>query len=265
MSQVVRTFDLYNTVFYWQGYTVENYGPEIEVAKAYYNTNQSSNIIGSKIDFFNALQGVSSTTNVFTLSTTFENLDVLWKQYWWDEAMFYSLPSVKSELLSTESQYYQTFGDSVGTLCYTTYNNTFNNVSASPLSPTIKPLVLPVISSSIDSFYQTVNSLFNDNITQISSGTSYRDSEPNNGNLIMPDTDQDRYLDSIESLTETVNNLYPGLSSFLPYNVERVGNLLTPLGWKYEVNCEEKTIQVDINNTNNSQLKHLNLEDIKTE
>ena len=87
MSQtVIRTFDLYNTTFYWLGYAIPNYQIEQSVAQANYFVNFSSNIIGSQIDFFNTLTGISAiqnTSNVFSLSVSYNNLPYLWQKYWW--------------------------------------------------------------------------------------------------------------------------------------------------------------------------------------
>ena len=53
MAQVVvKTFDYYNTRTVLPDYTVPGYEKELDLSRAYYSADFSSNPIGSKVDFF---------------------------------------------------------------------------------------------------------------------------------------------------------------------------------------------------------------------
>lgn len=247
MATVIRTYDLYNTTFYWLGYVIPNFEVEQNVSQAYYWVFNSSNIIGSQIDFFNTLTGKTNPSNVFALSGTFANLPVLWQKYWWDEAMYYSHPLALSAIKQDSPTYYQPFSESVGTLYYLSRFNNLNNTETIPYSLVIKRLIPPGISEAIDSFYQTANNLFVANIAAI--GPTGTDTNPNNGNLIMANTDLTRRITSNNSLTATVNSLYEDINSFLPYNTDVQGNLLTPYYWSVSANCEGTVINVAVDNT----------------
>lgn len=247
MATVIRTYDLYNTTFYWLGYQVPEFQVEQNVAQANYYTWFSSNIIGSQIDFFNTLGGLQNPSNVFNLSATYENLPYLWKKYWWDEAVYYSHPLALSAIQQSVPEYYQVFSESVGTLYYLSRFNNLNNTETKPYSLVVKPLLPPGISDSIDSFYQTANNLFVENIANI--GPTGTDTNPNNGTLIMANTDLTRRITSNNSLTATVNELYSSISDFLPYNTDVQGNLLTPYYWSVSANCEDTVINVAVDNS----------------
>ena len=241
MATEVRTFDLYNTTKYWVGYAINGYELEQGVAQSYYTTRFNSNPIGATIDFFVAIPQV--------------NLTYFWKKYWWYEATYYSNTLVLSGASLSATEYYQPFSESIGTLYYISRFNNLNNVQTKPYSPVISRLIRADISSAIDSFYDTANNLFVTNISNI--GPVGTDTSPDNGNLIMADTDLARRITSNESLTAAVNSAYSSLSSFLPYNTNVIGNLLTPYYWQLSANNEDSNITVDFNNNNVNTIKQL--------
>ena len=258
-TTVVRTFDLYNTSLYWNGYTFSGYQTEQYITQSYYLTQFSSNPIGSKVDFFKELTGVPQNNQVFSITTTIDNLSVLWGKFWWDEAMYYSHPSVY-ELISANSPYYRTFSESVGTLYYLTAYNTNNNADTKTYNSIIDDLLVPGLSSSIAAFYSTVNTLFINNIAKIGPGTG-TDVTPGsavNGTLLMANTDYERRVNSSESILQYVNELFPQLANFLPFNTNVIGNLLTPYAWSVSATCEDIPINVDFTNTNTQPYKQLN-------
>ena len=254
MADVVQTFDLYNTTFYWNGYTIPNFTTQLNVAQSYYIAQYSSNPIGSQIDFFGNLAGVSARNPVFTVNSTIDSLPYLWGRYWWEEAMYYSNSVVLSAITGLYPSYYQTLSESIGTLYYLTRFNNLKNQQTVPYSTVISPLLVPGISNSINSFYSTANNLFVTNIAAI--GPNGTDVSPNNSNLIMADTDLSRRITSNAGLTSTVNSLYPKLNRFLSYNNTIIGNLITPYNWSYIMVYENdqftgvsRTIAVDQTNT----------------
>jgi hypothetical protein len=254
MADVVQTFDLYNTTFYWNGYSVPNFASQLSVAQAYYITQFSSNPVGSQIDFFTALASGTNQNPTFTLTTTIDSLPYLWSRYWWEEAMYYSNTVVLSAISLTYPEYYQQLSESVGTLYYLTRFNNFKNQQTVPYSAVIVPLLVPGVSNSINSFYTVANNLFVTNIAAI--GPTGTDTSPNNSNLIMADTDLNRRVTSNLSLTATINNFYPKLYKFLPYNNSIIGNLITPYNWSYTMVYEDdqntgltRTVVVDQTNT----------------
>lgn len=257
MADIVQTFDLYNTTFYWNGYTIPNFTTQLNVAQSYYITQYSSNPIGSQIDFFGNLAGVSARNPAFSLSATIDTLPYLWGRYWWEEAMYYSNSVVLSAISALYPSYYQTLSESIGTLYYLTRFNNLKNQQTVPYSKVIAPLLIPGISDSINSFYSIANSLFVTNLSAI--GPDGSDVSPNNSNLIMADTDLARRITSNLSLTATVNNLYPKVYKFLSYNNNIIGNLITPYNWSYTMVYEDdtttgasRTITVDQTNTTTS-------------
>jgi len=241
MATEVRTFDLYNTTKYWVGYTIDGYELEQIVAQQYYAVQFNSNPIGAAIEFFIEIPQLS--------------LNYFWKKYWWDEVTYYSNPLILSGASLSASDYYQLFSESVGTLYYISRFNNLNNTQTKPYSPVISRLIRADISSAIDSFYSVANSLFAANIVNI--GPTGTDISPNNGNLIMADTDLTRRITSNNSLTAAVNSSYSSLSSFLPYNTNVIGNLLTPYYWQLSANNEDVSITVDFNNNNVNTIKQL--------
>jgi hypothetical protein len=254
MAEVVQTFDLYNTTFYWNGYSIPGFTTQLNVARSYYISQFSSNPIGSQIDFFGNLAGVSARNPAFTLSATIDSLPYLWGKYWWEEAMYYSNSVVLSAITILYPSYYQTLSESIGTLYYLTRFNNLKNQQTVPYSKVITPLLTPGISDSINSFYSIANNLFVANISAI--GPTGTDVSPNNSNLIMADTDLTRRITSNLSLTATINSLYPNVYSFLSYNNTVIGNLITPYNWSYTMVYEDdqftgtsRTITVDQTNT----------------
>jgi len=252
-TTVVRTFNLYNTTFYWNGYSVASHDTEVGIAEAYYITQFSSNPIGSQIDFFTEFAGGSSVNLSFSLSgNTIYSLSYLWSKYWWDEAIYYSNSLVLSAISISKPSYYQPFSESVGSLYYISYYNNLNNTQTVPYNTLLECLLSPGISSAIKGFYTTANKLFTTNISNI--GPKGTDTAPNNGNLIMADTDLNRRIVSNSQLYNTVNSTYPDLSAFLPFNNITIGNLIAPYGWYAELQYEDSslsnnnTIFVDMSN-----------------
>lgn len=258
MATIVKTFDLYNTTIYWYGYNFPGFQTQQQVTQAYYFAKFSSNPIGSQVDFFKELTGVPQNNQVFTITTTIDRLPVLWGKFWWDEAMYYSHPAVY-EIITENSPYYRVFSESIGSLYYLTTYNTNNNNDTKTYNSIIDNLLVPGLSSSIAAFYSTANSLFVNNIAKIGPGTG-TDVTPGsavNGTLIMANTDYQRRLDSSESIVNSINDLYPQLSNFLPFNNTIIGNLLTPYSWSVSATCEDNNIQVDFTNSNINNFKQL--------
>ena len=100
MATEVRTFDLYNTTNIWLGYSIDGYETEQLVTVAYYNSQFSSNPIGSQVDFFIDIPSV--------------DLPYFWKKYWWDQAVYYSNPLVLSAIQIINTNYYKSFSESLG-------------------------------------------------------------------------------------------------------------------------------------------------------
>jgi hypothetical protein len=260
-DSVVKTFDLYNTTFYWNGYTMPEYETELNVARAYYTAQYSSNPLGSQIDFFAELANEYNQNPVFTLSgTTIENLSYLWAKYWWEEAMYYSSTVVLSAITTKYPEYYQSFSESVGSLYYLSRFNNLQNTETIPYSTVIDSLLPPGLSDSIQTFYSEANSLFIDNLQAIGD---------DGVNLLMADADLTRRIASNVSLSATVNNLYPILYKFLPYNTSVIGNYFTPYNWYVQMPYEDfntilaRTISVDQTNTTISTQTQLSVSALK--
>lgn len=260
-DSVVKTFDLYNTTFYWNGYTMSGYETELNVAKAYYIAQYSSNPVGSRIDFFAELANEYNQNPVFTLSgTTIENLPYLWAKYWWEEAMYYSSTAVLSAITRKYPEYYQSFSESVGSLCYLSRFNNLQNAETIPYNTVLDPLLSLGLSDAIQSFYREANSVFTRNLSAIGD---------DGVNLLMADADLTRRILSNLSLSATVNNLYPILYKFLPYNTSVIGNYFTPYNWYVQMPYEDlntigdRTISVDQTNTTISTQTQLSVSALK--
>jgi hypothetical protein len=148
----------------------------------------------------------------------------------------------------------------VGTLYYLTAYNTNKNINTKIYNSIIDSLLVPGLSGSIAQFYSTVNTLFINNIAKIGPGTG-TDVSPGsavNGTLIMANTDYGRRVDSSDSIIQSINDLYPQLANFLPFNTDIIGNLLTPYAWSVSATCEDVQINVDFTNTNTQNNKQLN-------
>lgn len=264
MATVVNTFDLYNTTKYWTGYRVEGFSTEQSVASAFYITQFSSNPVGSQIDFFRELAGESNLNPVFSVDVTIDELPYLWGKYWWDQAVYYSLPIIYNTLASYNEDYYQPFSESVGSLCYLSRMNTLQNTESRVYNELISSLLIPDISSEIDGFYSVANSLFLTNSANIGPGTG-TDTAPGsgtNGTLIQPDTDLGRRITANLSLSATINSLYPKIYTFLPFNTTVIGNNMTPYYWSLSANCEETNVRVDFTNNNISERVQLTIGDL---
>lgn len=258
---VVRNFDLYNTTFYWNGYTgVPTLSTELEVAKAYYIAQYSSNPIGSLVDFFASLAGQITPNPCFTVPLTINTMPYLWARFWWDEAMFYTLNFVTSAISVTYPNIYQTLSESIGSLYFISRVNNLLNEQTVPYNTLIDRLLLPAVSLNVQSFYQTANSLFVSNISAI--GPIGTDISPNNSNLIMADTDLNRMITANLGLTAAINTLYSSLSSFLSFNTIEIGNLIVPISWTTTLLYESQTntITVDFKNRNINSSNQLELE-----
>lgn len=270
---VVKTFDLYNTTFYWNGYSIPGFDTQLKVAKAYYIAQQSSNVIGSQIDFFNELAGLvdqnpSFSINSVSATITIDSLPYLWGKYWWDEAMYYTSSVVLSAIANSKPLYYQAFSESVGSLYYISRFNNLKNTETIPFNTIIEPLLPAGISEATKDFYQVANSLFVTNIANIGPGTG-TDTAPANSNLIMADTDLNRRIASNALLLITINNLYPALYRFLPFNTNVIGNLITPYSWAVTMPYEDSdiatnnTVTVDQTNTTTARTTQLPISALK--
>jgi len=245
MATIVKTFDLYNTTFYWKGYSVSGFTTELSVAKAYYTVQYSSNLFGSQVDFFSQLTGSPVPNPSFNLiGINLNTLPYLWSKYWWDEAMYYTNSIVLNILTNSFPSYYNTFSESVGSLYYI-YN--------APYSPLTGNLLTPGLSGIINSFYSVANNLFVNNISNI--GPTTKDTDSTGGNLTPANTDLNRRIGSANSIVNNINTLYPILSRYLPFNNSIVGNLITPYNWSTVIEYEDTsvigdtTITVDMTNT----------------
>lgn len=237
---VVKTFDLYNTTFYWIGYRVEGYENELKVAKAYYITNFSSNVIGSKIDFFAELAGQAEQNTAFDVGAgnTIDTLRYMWGKYWWDEATYYSSDIVLSAVQVKYPTYYRSFSECIGTLAYISRSNNLLNTQTKPYSTLLDRLLIPGLSAIMTGFYLSANQIFNTALTAIGPGTG-TDTAPASSNLIMADSDLRRRITSNNTLTATINGMLPKLYRFLPYNTSVIGNLFTPYYWSYTMPYED--------------------------
>lgn len=121
-TQVIKTYDYYNTLTLLPGYIMPGYEDEQNIARAHYSTDFSSNPIGSKVDFFVHLndpcKAITDPNPVFSVPKSLSALDPQWFDGYWDNAMFYSHPLVTSQLTALHPDIYQNFSDSVGTLVY---------------------------------------------------------------------------------------------------------------------------------------------------
>lgn len=265
MATVVYNFDLYNTTNYWLGYSLPNYITEQNITQLYYSTQFSSNIIGSQVDFFNALAGNTVNNPIFTTTeVTLDELPFLWESYWWEEAIYYSHPIVKNTIFSTASDYYQNFSESVGSLYFVSKVNNLSNTETIPYNSIIGSLLPIGITESVTSFYETANTIFVTNIENIGPGNG-TDTSPNNGSLIMADTDLTRRVDSIDLIQNKINELYPKIKNLLPINTTLIGNLITPYNWSLSANLETSDINVDFINNNLLVNNQLTIATLKTE
>jgi len=254
MATFVRTYDLYNTTFYWKGYSVSGFDVQMQVTEAYYATHHSSNPIGSQIDFFTQLAGASANNPAFNLDgINLGNLPYFWSKYWWDEAMYYSNTLVLSAISQTQPTYYQPFSESVGSLVYISRVNNQNNTNTVPYNTIIDNLLPAGISTTIKNFYKAANTLFVNNIANI--GPTGTDTSPNNGNLIMADTDLTRIINTNNILIASINSTYPVLNAYLPFNNTVIGNLVVPYNWTTQIEYEDTStigdtkINVDLTNS----------------
>ena len=258
MSNIeVNNFDLYNTTTYWTGYKFSNYIDEQKVTYAFYTAQFSSNPIGSCIDYFKELAGdinqnpvynINNTLSILTGLITIDSLPYLWGKYWWDQAIYYSHPTVYSALTANKPDFYQPFSESIGSLSYISRINNFQGVDAKVYNNIIEPLIIKDISAAINAFYVVANTLFLTNKNNL--GPNGTDTSPNNSNLIQADTDFARRVTSNNTLTATINDLYPFLNRFLPYNTLVIGNTITPYNWMVRTTCEDITIDLDFTNSN---------------
>ena len=261
MADVVKTFDLYDTTIYWNGYSAPGYSNEQQVTQAYYISKFSANPIGSQVDFFKELTGIPQGNLAFAISNnTIDGLPLLWGKYWWEEAMYYSHPVVY-ENITTNNAYYRAFSECVGSLYYCTTNNTNLNSNTKIYSQLIEPLFIPSLASNIDTFYSIANSLFVSNISSIGPGTG-TDVSPGSGsnsNLIMANTDYNRRVSCASAIPLLINDLYPQLARFLSFNNQIIGNLIFPYTKSLSATCEDIPIQVDYTNTNIISSKQLTM------
>ena len=245
MATVVKTFDLYNTTFYWKGYSQPGYTTELSVAQAYYTVQYSSNPIGSQIDFFSQLANSSVPNPSFNLNgINLTTLPYLWSKYWWDEAMYYTNNVVLNALTTSFPFYYQSYSEVVGSLYY---------VANAPYNILTSNLLIPGLSDIINKFYSTANSLFNTNISKI--GPTTIDTDSAAGNLTLASTDLSRRVAGTNKIVNNINSLYPILSRYSSFNNNVVGNLITPYSWTTNIEYEDTstagdtTITVDMTNT----------------
>ena len=262
-ESVTKTFDLYNTTFYWSvfnDYPDGNYwdSPEWEysdvmsVAKAYYATDYSSNVIGHQVDFFNTLAGITtegadSALNFnLRLTQSLTGTDLLWGKYWWDELYFYANPLVRETVFSTAMDTYQYFSDSVGTLFYID--------TAVPYNYVMDSLLIPGLASELTSFfgktlgYAAENSA---NVDSVGAGA--------------PTADTQSVYDAGPGLKTYINDSFQFLSGLLPLNNSFNGNLITPIEWSVDIPYEgtEYTLNVNFNNNATSAPVQLNFENLK--
>jgi hypothetical protein len=213
-------------------------------------------------------QNPSFSINSVSATITINSLPYLWGKYWWDEAMYYTSSTVLSAITNSKPLYYQTFSESVGSLYYISRFNNLKNTETIPFNTLIEPLLPAGISEATKDFYQVANSLFVTNIANIGPGTG-TDTAPANSNLIMADTDLNRRIASNTLLLTTVNNLYPALYRFLPFNTNVIGNLITPYSWTVMMPYEDSetttnnTIAVDQTNTTTARTTQLPISALK--
>lgn len=253
---VVKTFDLYNTVFYWVSYNpvdvAENYSEELNVGKSYYSTFYSSNIFGSQIDFFNKLAGQDITSPNINFNTTIQEMPIYWGKYWWEQLMFYTNSNVVNAVSSSNPELYTEFSESIGTLYYISRNNSNQYASDKPYSRILDNLLIPGLDETITNFYIEVMDVFNTNNVEINlSAANYAN------------TDLETMITSNVGLTSYINEYYGWLSQLLPFNTIFIGNLFVPYMWKTFISYENSTIEVDYSNNSISSPVQLTTENLK--
>ena len=232
MAQVVvKTFDYYNTRTVLPDYTVPGYEKELDLSRAYYSADFSSNPIGSKVDFFTQLRdpcvSIYAPNPVFEAPIGLSALGPQWFDGWWDDAMFYSHPLVRQKLVQEQPDVYQDFSETVGSLSYV-------STEADPVNPLLNPKIPAIISKQIS----TLNTRINRNF-----GT-YTPSGMGASNTALASQIQ-AFTKSVTSIRQTVETGYGVLKNKLPFAVLLVGNLLTPKDWKSEQKIEGITTAVN--------------------
>ena len=231
VTQVVKNYDYYNSMKLLPGYVLSGYEDEQGITKAYYSTDFSSDPIGSKADFFNHLNDpcldINDPSPVFTVPKSLTALDPQWFNGWWDNAMYYSHPLVKTAICATNPNIYQDFSDSVGYLGYTP-------TSTDPTDPTygndaISSAITHKIPSNLLSLANGLNS---------SVCSSLKINTPNsllsNSKTAL---NQIQALQNIStSLQSTLINQVGALKNKLPFATNLTGNLITPTNWSHSYN-----------------------------
>jgi len=242
-TQVIQTFDYYSSKILLPGYTALGYESEQGIAKADYSTGFSSNPIGSKIDLFNRLNdpclAVYAPNPVFSINKSLSALDPQWFNGWWDNAMFYSHPSVTSQLKLDSPGVYQDFSDSVGTLTYAPETD-------DPTDPTYgNDAVSPSISHKIPNRLLSVMKGLNSSIQTNFNGYTPANFGPLKGTFLQ----QVNAIKGIAgSLQSTITSDVGALKNKLPFSTHITGNLVVPSSWSHTYNIEGLSSIVDKTN-----------------
>jgi hypothetical protein len=255
-TQVIKTYDYYNTLTLLPGYVMPGYEDEQNITRAHYSTDFSSNPLGSKVDFFVHLndpcKSITDPNPVFTVPKSLSALDPQWFDGYWDHAMFYSHPLVTAQLTALHPDIYQSFSDSVGTLAYVPpdYNPDNPEVYGRASVNSSLSHKIPV------NLFNAMDSLNNDVFKLYDKFT------PNNLGLT-----KNSFLKQVFALQDSSNTLQLGLKTRfgslkvkLPFDTNITGNMFNPQEWAHKNIIEGINTNVDkLNNflKNNSPGKLL--------
>jgi len=231
-TQVIRSYDYYNSLTLLPDYVLSGYEAEQSIAKADYSTNFSANPIGSKIDFYNHLNdpclAISNPNAVFSIPKALSALDPQWFNGWWDNAMFYSHPLVTDQISATNPSVYQAFSDSVGYLGYATAAN--DSTDPTYGNDAISPAIASKVPNRILGMINGLNTNIQGNIK------SYTPSTVASNKLFLSQVGALKNVSS--SLQSSVANSVGALKNKLPFNTNFAGNLITPNSWSHSYNVE---------------------------
>ena len=254
MADVIRKQEYYDTQVLLPGFTVPGYESELDITKAHYSTDFSSNPIGSKVDFFSHLNDPCldefSPNPIFTINKSLSSLDPQWFDGWWDQAMFYSHPLVTEQISANYPNVYRNYSDSVGFLTYASEETD----PASPLygndaiSPSLKSKIPTNILNNISGLHASIESTLS-KFTPPGQG-------PKKTTLL---TQIKAFSDASKGLQNIVANKAGVLKNKLPFSTNIKGNLLNNNNWNHKYKIEGLDTAVDkVNNVIKAPSRMLN-------
>jgi hypothetical protein len=232
-TQVIRTFDYYNTLTMLPGFTVPGYEDEHNIAKAHYSTDFSSNPIGSKVDFFAHLNdpclAIYAPNPVFTINKPLSALDPQWFNGWWDQAMYYSHPLVTDQVSAENPNIYQNFSDSVGTMAYAP-------TADDPADPTYgDDAVSSAIASKIPSRISGMMKGLNSSVLGQANASVPAALKPVQTSFLSQVAAVKKLSTSLQG---AITNQVGPLKAKLPFSTNITGNLLNTNSWTHSYNIE---------------------------